>query len=109
MGKLRYYFLVAVVIIIIIFFCAIYIMLKVFCYFGFFLAHCGAAFFFFRGLFLIAFLFLHRRATDLEPLQPLIKKFIGFLEAEVLPSATKTSRPRAELDRVSIWLGIKSL
>ncbi|EXC33624.1 hypothetical protein L484_013821 [Morus notabilis] len=50
-----------------------------------------------------------RRATDLEPLQPLIKKFIGFLEAEVLPSATKTSRPRAELDRVSIWLGIKSL
>ncbi|XP_030499717.2 uncharacterized protein LOC115715063 isoform X1 [Cannabis sativa] len=50
-----------------------------------------------------------RRATDVEPLQPLIKKFISFLEAEALPSATKTSRPRAELDRVSIWLGIKSL
>ncbi|XP_048318227.2 uncharacterized protein LOC107428153 isoform X1 [Ziziphus jujuba] len=50
-----------------------------------------------------------RRAIDLEPLQPLIKKFIGFLEAEVLPSTFKTSRPRAELDRVSIWLGIKSL
>ncbi|PON78563.1 P-loop containing nucleoside triphosphate hydrolase [Parasponia andersonii] len=50
-----------------------------------------------------------RRATVLEPLQPLIKKFIGFLETEALPSAMKTSRPRAELDRVSIWLGIKSL
>ncbi|XP_062110921.1 uncharacterized protein LOC133822564 isoform X2 [Humulus lupulus] len=50
-----------------------------------------------------------RRATDVEPLQPLIKKFISFLEAEALPSAMKASRPRAELDRVSIWLGIKSL
>lgn len=45
----------------------------------------------------------------MEPLQPLIKKFVGFLETEVLPSATKTSRQRAELNRVSIWLGIKSL
>ncbi|GMY38273.1 helicase SEN1 [Fagus crenata] len=50
-----------------------------------------------------------RRVTDLEPLQPLLKKFIGFLETEVLPSTLETSRPRAKLDRVSIWLGIKSL
>lgn len=54
-------------------------------------------------------LLLRRRAIDLEPLQPLIKKFIGFLETEAMPSFSKTSRPRAELDRVSIWLGIKSL
>ncbi|GMY38252.1 hypothetical protein FCV25MIE_33496 [Fagus crenata] len=47
--------------------------------------------------------------TDFEPLQPLLKKFIGFLETEVLPSTLETSRPRAKLDRVSIWLGIKSL
>jgi hypothetical protein len=50
-----------------------------------------------------------RRVTDLEPLQPLLKKFIGFLDTEVLPSTFETSRPRAKLDRVSIWLGIKSL
>jgi hypothetical protein len=54
-------------------------------------------------------LFVCRRVTDLEPLQPLLKKFIGFLETEVLPSTLETSRPRAKLDRVSIWLGIKSL
>ncbi|XP_021681639.2 uncharacterized protein LOC110665715 isoform X2 [Hevea brasiliensis] len=50
-----------------------------------------------------------RRATDMEPFQPLLNKFIGFLETEALPSATKTSRPRAQLDRLSIWLGITSL
>ncbi|KAG7997209.1 hypothetical protein I3843_01G200700 [Carya illinoinensis] len=50
-----------------------------------------------------------RRVTDLEPLQPLLKKFIGFLETEVLSPTPETSRPRAKLDRVSIWLGIKSL
>ncbi|XP_016648875.1 PREDICTED: uncharacterized protein LOC107880878 [Prunus mume] len=50
-----------------------------------------------------------RRATDLEPLQPLLKKFIGFLETEVLPSTLKTLRPRVQLERMSIWLGIKSL
>ncbi|XVF86232.1 hypothetical protein PTKIN_Ptkin18bG0023800 [Pterospermum kingtungense] len=50
-----------------------------------------------------------RRATDLEPLQPLLKKFIGFLENEVLPSTFETSRPRAQLDRLPIWLGITSL
>lgn len=46
---------------------------------------------------------------DLEPLQPLLKKFIGFLENEVLPSPLETSRPRAQLDRIPIWLGITSL
>ncbi|XP_031256135.1 uncharacterized protein LOC116114119 isoform X4 [Pistacia vera] len=50
-----------------------------------------------------------RRATDLEPLQPLLKKFVGFLETEVLPSTVKTSRPRAQLERLPIWLGITSL
>ncbi|KAK4837593.1 hypothetical protein QYF36_006782 [Acer negundo] len=50
-----------------------------------------------------------RRATDLEPLQPLLKKFISFLETEVLPSTFKTSRPRAQLERLPIWLGITSL
>ncbi|XP_075666212.1 uncharacterized protein LOC142636030 isoform X1 [Castanea sativa] len=50
-----------------------------------------------------------RRVTELEPLQPLLKKFIGFLENEVLPSTLGTSRSRLKLDRVSIWLGIKSL
>ncbi|CAL1373907.1 unnamed protein product [Linum trigynum] len=50
-----------------------------------------------------------KSSTDLEPLQPLLNKFIGFLESEVLPSASRTSRPRAQLDRLSIWLGITSL
>ncbi|XP_007023652.2 PREDICTED: uncharacterized protein LOC18595576 isoform X2 [Theobroma cacao] len=49
------------------------------------------------------------RATDLEPLQPLLKKFIGSLENEVLPSTIETSRTRAQLDRLPIWLGITSL
>lgn len=52
---------------------------------------------------------LCRRATDLEPLQPLLKKFIGFLETEGLPPAAQASRPRAQLERLSIWLGITSL
>lgn len=46
---------------------------------------------------------------DLEPLQPLLKKFIGCLEADALPSALETSTTRAQLDRVSLWIGIKSL
>ncbi|KAK7325346.1 hypothetical protein VNO77_29508 [Canavalia gladiata] len=50
-----------------------------------------------------------RRATDLEPLQPLLKKFIGCLEADALPLALDTSTPRTQLDRVSLWIGIKSL
>ncbi|CAN1306121.1 Helicase SEN1 [Linum perenne] len=50
-----------------------------------------------------------KRSTDLEPLQPLLNKFIGFLESEVLPSASRTSRPRVQLDRLSIWLGMTSL
>ncbi|XP_050380960.1 uncharacterized ATP-dependent helicase C29A10.10c isoform X2 [Argentina anserina] len=50
-----------------------------------------------------------RRAVDLEPLQPLLKKFIIFLETELLPSTVKTTRPRVQLDRTSIWIGIKTL
>lgn len=52
---------------------------------------------------------MHRRAVDLEPLQPLLKKFIGLLETEVLPSTLKTSRPRVQLERTSIWIGVKNL
>ncbi|XP_031745144.1 uncharacterized protein LOC101216410 isoform X2 [Cucumis sativus] len=50
-----------------------------------------------------------RMATDLEPLQPLLKKFITFLETEALPSTSLMPRPRVQLDRLSVWLGIKSL
>lgn len=50
-----------------------------------------------------------RRAEDLEPLQPLLKKCIYFLEAEVLPSTPATSRPRMQLDCTSVWLGINGL
>ncbi|MED6159428.1 hypothetical protein PIB30_042279 [Stylosanthes scabra] len=50
-----------------------------------------------------------RRAVDLEPLQPLLKKFIGCLESDALPLALDSSMPRAQLDRVSLWIGIKSL
>jgi len=45
----------------------------------------------------------------LEPLQPLIQKYINFLEAEVLPSTSEHSRPRLQLKRADIWLGFKSL
>ncbi|XP_042505468.1 uncharacterized protein LOC122082032 isoform X2 [Macadamia integrifolia] len=50
-----------------------------------------------------------RRAADLEPLQPLLKKCIGLLETEVLPSTLETSRPRVQLERITVWLGIKAL
>ncbi|KAL6846836.1 hypothetical protein ACP4OV_024284 [Aristida adscensionis] len=50
-----------------------------------------------------------RRAVDLEPLQPLMQKYINFLESEVLPSTSKYSRPRVQLQRADIWLGFKSL
>ncbi|CAL5082162.1 unnamed protein product [Urochloa decumbens] len=50
-----------------------------------------------------------RRAVDLEPLQPLMQKYINFLEAEVLPSTSERSRPRVQLRRADIWLGFKSL
>ncbi|XP_030546834.1 uncharacterized protein LOC115752685 isoform X1 [Rhodamnia argentea] len=50
-----------------------------------------------------------RRAVDLEPLQQLLKKFIGSLETEVMPSTSENLRPRLELDRSAAWIGIKSL
>lgn len=50
-----------------------------------------------------------RRATDLEPLQPLLKKFIAYLEAETLPSAMEISTPQPQPDRASLWIGFKSL
>jgi senataxin len=45
----------------------------------------------------------------LEQLQPLLQKYINFLEAEVLPSTSEHSRPRVQLKRADIWLGFKSL
>ncbi|XP_019077812.1 uncharacterized protein LOC100265030 isoform X2 [Vitis vinifera] len=50
-----------------------------------------------------------REATELEPLQPFLKKCIGLLETDVLPSTFETSRPRVQLERISVWLGIKAL
>jgi len=50
-----------------------------------------------------------RRAVDLKPLQPLMPKYINFLEAEVLPSTSEHSRPRVQLKGADIWLGFKSL
>ncbi|KAK2371693.1 P-loop containing nucleoside triphosphate hydrolase superfamily protein [Trifolium repens] len=50
-----------------------------------------------------------RRAADLDPLQPLLKKFIGCLEADALPLVMETSAPRTPMDRMSLWIGIKSL
>ncbi|KAK1290120.1 putative helicase MAGATAMA 3 [Acorus calamus] len=40
-----------------------------------------------------------RRAKDLEPLQPLLKRCIGILEADVMPPTLETSRPRLHLER----------
>lgn len=50
-----------------------------------------------------------RSATQLERLQPLLKKFIGILEIEGMPSSSQDPRPRISLDRSSIWLGMTSL
>jgi hypothetical protein len=45
----------------------------------------------------------------LEPLQPLLQKYIEFLDAEALPSTSESSRPRVQLKRADVWLGFKSL
>ncbi|KAF9612426.1 hypothetical protein IFM89_000174 [Coptis chinensis] len=50
-----------------------------------------------------------RIAADLEPLQPLLKKCISYLETESLTSTLETSRPRVQLERANVWLGIKAL
>ncbi|KAK9097711.1 hypothetical protein Syun_024756 [Stephania yunnanensis] len=50
-----------------------------------------------------------RSSADLEPLQPLLKKYIGYLETETLPSKLDISRPRMQLERITVWLGIKAL
>ncbi|KAJ0713630.1 putative P-loop containing nucleoside triphosphate hydrolase, DNA2/NAM7 helicase, helicase [Helianthus annuus] len=50
-----------------------------------------------------------RSAEDLDPLQPLLKKCIVFLETEVVPTSSESSRPRMQLDRATVWLGIKAL
>ncbi|KAL1829332.1 hypothetical protein ACET3Z_007744 [Daucus carota] len=50
-----------------------------------------------------------REASELEGLHPLLQRYIGFLETEVVSSTTKSNRPRVELERTTIWHGIKSL
>nr|GEU89716.1 putative P-loop containing nucleoside triphosphate hydrolase [Tanacetum cinerariifolium] len=50
-----------------------------------------------------------RNAADLDSLQPLLKKCIQFLETEVVSSSVETSRPRMQLDRITVWLGFKAL
>ncbi|XP_059288718.1 uncharacterized protein LOC132042120 isoform X1 [Lycium ferocissimum] len=50
-----------------------------------------------------------RQSADLDALQPLLKKYISYLATDVLPSSTPNPRPRVELDRVTVWLGIKAL
>ncbi|KAK6129452.1 hypothetical protein DH2020_036810 [Rehmannia glutinosa] len=50
-----------------------------------------------------------RRSSDLDPLQHLLKKCIGILETEGVQSATETTRPRVQLDRITVWLGMKAL
>ncbi|XP_055825886.1 uncharacterized protein LOC129894293 isoform X2 [Solanum dulcamara] len=50
-----------------------------------------------------------RQSADLDALQPLLKKYISYLAADVLPLSTPNLRPRVELDRATVWLGIKAL
>ncbi|KAL8113605.1 uncharacterized protein LOC141664415 isoform X2 [Apium graveolens] len=50
-----------------------------------------------------------REASELEGLHPLLKRYIGFLETEVVSSTSKSNRPRVLLERTTIWHGIKSL
>ncbi|GAB2293091.1 hypothetical protein Dimus_038244 [Dionaea muscipula] len=50
-----------------------------------------------------------RSAEDLEALQPLLAKYIGFLATELMPSSSEVPRPRVQLDRLTIWMGIKAL
>ncbi|XP_022889351.1 uncharacterized protein LOC111404723 isoform X2 [Olea europaea var. sylvestris] len=49
-----------------------------------------------------------RRSTDLNPLQHLLKKCICILESESTQSSKETSRPRVQLDRIAVWLGMKA-
>lgn len=51
---------------------------------------------------------MNRKATDLEPLHPLLKKCISVLETEV-PLTAERSRPRMQLERATVWLGFMAL
>lgn len=50
-----------------------------------------------------------RQSADLDALQPLLKKYISYLAADVLQLSMPNLRPRVELDRATVWLGIKAL
>ena len=47
--------------------------------------------------------------AELEPLQPLLKRGIGFLAGDVVQSSSEILRPRVQMDRLTIWLGLKAL
>ncbi|OIT05156.1 PREDICTED: uncharacterized protein LOC109223930 isoform X1 [Nicotiana attenuata] len=50
-----------------------------------------------------------RQSADLDALQPLLKKYISYLAADVSSLSSQNPRPRVEFDRVTVWLGIKAL
>ncbi|CAH9118726.1 unnamed protein product [Cuscuta europaea] len=50
-----------------------------------------------------------RQSVELDPLQPLLKRYINFLESEDASTAPLNSRPRVHLERLTVWLGIKTL
>lgn len=59
-------------------------------------------------IFIVKLIFSFRKATDLEPLQPLLRKYITVLETD-LPLDLESSRPRVHLERITVWLGFKTL
>uniref|UniRef100_A0A803M9Y6 Uncharacterized protein n=1 Tax=Chenopodium quinoa TaxID=63459 RepID=A0A803M9Y6_CHEQI len=50
-----------------------------------------------------------RSAAELEPLQPFLKRCIGFLTGDAMQSTSENSRLRVQMDHVTIWLGLKAL
>lgn len=45
----------------------------------------------------------------MEPLQPLLRNYIGILETEGLPLTPDTLRPRMQLEKLTVWSGVKTL
>uniref|UniRef100_A0A803KQM3 Uncharacterized protein n=1 Tax=Chenopodium quinoa TaxID=63459 RepID=A0A803KQM3_CHEQI len=50
-----------------------------------------------------------RSAAELEPLQPFLKRCIGFLTGDEMQPTSENSRPRVHMDHITIWLGLKAL
>lgn len=56
--------------------------------------------------------FTARSASELEPLQPWLRRCIGFLTGEEnkeMEPVNEISRPRAKMDHITVWLGLKAL